>query len=88
MTLLVILLTVLVTVLLAHQYRTSKKLRDRDEQLGRLCLELVQDRRWMGHDATVEALTERYLSVAERGWQYRPVEDQAGLRRRLNLEPK
>lgn len=56
-------------------------------QLAHLLNLLHQDNRWMAHDKTAAALTDRYLAALSNGWERVYFEDVSNLRDRLGLNP-
>ena len=56
-------------------------------QIEHLRTMLEADNRWMSHDTTANALTQRYLDALAPDWYTRVHEDTPDLRRRLGLVP-
>ena len=56
-------------------------------QIEHLRTMLEADNRWMAHDKTANALTQRYLGAISPDWYTRVFEDTPDLRRRLGIVP-
>ena len=57
-------------------------------QLEHLRILVQEDHRWLAHDATASALTERYLAALAPDWFRRPHTGAGTFRRELGLEPR
>lgn len=57
-------------------------------QLEHLRVLIQQDHRWLAHDATASALTERYLAALAPDWFKRSHSGSGAFRREIGLEPK
>jgi len=69
-----------------------RRLRDRrrwttEMQMEHLRNLVMTDHRWLAHDKTADALTERYLAALAPDWFRRVHEDASDFRQRIGLNP-
>ena len=58
-----------------------------ERQLEHLRLLVQADHRWLAHDKTADALTQRYLAALAPDWMTRTHADPCHFRRQIGLEP-
>mgnify|MGYP003440826983 FL=1 len=68
-------------------FSTKKRLEELEEKIERFKIMLKEDNRYLHHDKTSKALTERYLDALNDDWVGKRHTDIVVLRERLGLTP-
>lgn len=70
-----------------NRRRLNRKWWGPEQQLEYLRTIVQLDHRWLAHDKTADALTERYLKLLSPEWHKESIEDVAAFRARIGLDP-